>query len=222
MQLPVYTKEGVPTGAQQALADAVFGVEPNAHTMYQAVTAEQAHRRHGTRSTKTRGEVSGANRKLFRQKGTGNARAGMLRTNVRVGGGRAHGPRPHAYSYALPKKVKALARSSALTTRIRENAMFVVEDFTLDAPRTKSVARLFNTLGVTGHRILFVTSAPSPALVRSCRNLPNVVVRHGNAFSTQDILGCQRLVIQQGALPQIGNTGAHEGSGTSDSAPAGH
>ena len=122
MKLPLYTAEGSQTGDMVEASDAIFAIDPNDQAIYQAVVADRAHRRQGTHSTKTRSEVAGSGRKLYRQKGTGNARPGSIRTPVRVGGGRAFGPRPHLYRYAIPKKVKNLARRSALTYRAREEA----------------------------------------------------------------------------------------------------
>src|SRR6478609_4519235 len=149
MELSLLSMKGQETGRKVTLSDAIFGIEPNEHAMYLDVKQYLANQRQGTHKSKERAEVAGTTKKLKKQKGTGGARAGSMKSPVFVGGGRAFGPRPRDYSFKLNKKVKALARISALSYKAKENAITVLEDFSFDAPKTKSYTDLMKNLNMT-------------------------------------------------------------------------
>jgi len=173
MHAPVFQRDGTSAGTVD-LADAIFNIEPNDHAIYQAVVGQRAHDRQGTHATKNRAQVRGGGRKPFRQKGTGRARQGSIRASLYVGGGRAHGPTPHPYAYQLSQKLRTLARKSALTYKARENAVMVVEDFALAAPKTKELAAVLDALHLADQHVLFVTAEKSDDFLRATRNLRNV------------------------------------------------
>ena len=156
MELSVYNIKGEDTGKKVTLNDAVFGIEPNEHAIYLDVKQYMANKRQGTHKSKERSEVSGSTRKLIRQKGSGGARRGDINSPVMVGGGRVFGPRPRNYSFKLNKKVKSLARKSALSLKAQENAIFVVEDFTFEAPKTKEFISIAQNLKVADKKLLLV------------------------------------------------------------------
>ncbi len=202
MELQVYRQDGSETGRTISLDASVFGIkQPNDHAIWLDVRAIQANGRQGTHKTKDRGEVAGSTRKLYRQKGTGFARAGSAKSPIRRSGGTIFGPRPRTYGISVNKKVKRLARRSALTYKQQANAIRVVEDFSLDAPSTKSVVRFLGALQVTGQRTLILTAGPQEILYKSARNIPKVQVRQSAVASTLDIMLAKVLVIQESALP---------------------
>src|SRR5690606_18470084 len=157
MKPPVYTRDGAESGRTVELDEAVFGLEPNDHVIWLDVRAAQAHGRQGTHKTKERSEVARPTRKLYRQKGTGNARVGDAKSPTRKGGGTIFGPRPHTYSVGVNKKTKQLARRSALAYKLQNDAFRVVEDFGFDAPKTRDMAAVLNALGLAGSKVLFLT-----------------------------------------------------------------
>lgn len=200
MELNVYKKDGTLSGEKVVLRPDIFEIEPHDHALYLDVKAYLANQRQGTHKVKGRSEVSGGGRKPFRQKGTGRARQGTIRAVQMVGGGRAHGPQPRNYRQELPQKVKKLARRSALSYKAREDKIIVVEDFSMDAPKTREVAELLKNLKIEDHKVLFLTSRLDINFYKSARNIPYKWVLPAPQFSTYDVLNAQVLVMQKGAV----------------------
>ncbi|MGN0165688.1 MAG: 50S ribosomal protein L4 [Lachnospiraceae bacterium] len=196
----VYNKEGVQTGSIE-LNDAVFGVEVNTHLMHLAVVSQLANKRQGTQSAKTRSEVSGGGRKPWRQKGTGHARQGSTRSPQWTGGGVVFAPKPRDYSVKMNKKEKAAAIKSALTSRVAESKIFVMEDLAFDTIKTKQVVNLLNNLNV--EKALVVTVDVEDNVVLSARNLQGVRTVPSNAINVYDILKYDNLVITKDAVAKI-------------------
>lgn len=196
----VYNKEGVQTGSIE-LNDAVFGVEVNTHLMHLAVVAQLANKRQGTQSAKTRSEVSGGGRKPWRQKGTGHARQGSTRSPQWTGGGVVFAPKPRDYSVKMNKKEKAAAIKSALTSRVAESKIFVMEDLAFETIKTKQVVTLLNNLKV--NKALVVTADVEDKVVLSARNLQGVRTVPSNAINVYDILKYDNLVITKDAVAKI-------------------
>ncbi len=200
MELDVYQYNGSPAGRTIALDAAVFGVDPNDHVLWLDVRRTQAAARQGTHKTKERGEVKGSNRKLYRQKGTGMARAGNAASPLRRGGGRIFGPRPHKYNVRLSKKVKRNARCSALSYKASDGAIRVVSSLDYESPSTRALVTLLGNLELEGKPVLIVTASNHPALFRSSSNIERVVVREARNVSTEDILRAGVLVCEEEAL----------------------
>src|SRR5437764_13987096 len=173
MQVEVLNIKGEKTGRTIELPDDVFGIEPNDHVIYLAVKQYQAAQRQGTHKVKTRAEVKGASRKLHRQKGTGGSRKGNIRNPLYKGGGTIFGPKPHSYDFKLNKKVKDLAKMSALSYKAKENAIVVVEDINLDAPKTKTFMNIMNSLKVGNKKMMFVLPEYNDTVYTSLRNVPS-------------------------------------------------
>ncbi|MEP0545536.1 MAG: 50S ribosomal protein L4 [Rhodothermales bacterium] len=203
MNLPVYTREGSDAGRTVELDESVFGIEPNDHAIWLDVRAAQAHARQGTHKTKGRSEVRGSTRKLYRQKGTGNARVGDVKSPTRVGGGIVFGPRPHTYSVGVNRKTKQLARRSALTYKAQQDGLRVVEDFGMDAPKTRDLAGLLKSHELAGRKVLFLTEAHDDVLYRSGRNIPKLTVLPATGASTLDLMSAQVILLQEGALAAL-------------------
>lgn len=203
MKLPVYTRQGSDAGRTVELDESVFGIEPNDHAIWLDVRAAQAHARQGTHKTKERSEVRGSTRKLYRQKGTGNARVGDAKSPIRIGGGTIFGPRPHTYSVGVNRKTKQLARRSALTYKAQNDALRVVEDFTLDAPKTREIVGLLKGAELEGKKVLFLTGSADDVLYRSARNVPGLTVRTATGASTLDIASAHVVLMQEAALTAL-------------------
>lgn len=203
MELSVYNIQGQDTGKKVALNDAVFGIEPNDHAIYLDVKQFLANQRQGTHKSKERSEVSGSTRKLHKQKGTGGARIGDINSPVLVGGGRVFGPKPRDYRFKLNKKVKALARKSALTYKAQENAIVVVEDFSFEAPKTKEFVALTKKLQVADKKIVLVLSNQNKNVYLSARNLTNARVITLSDLNTYRVLDNKALVLTESALEAI-------------------
>jgi large subunit ribosomal protein L4 len=203
MKIDVFKTNGEKLDKKVDLAKEVFGIEPNEHTLYLAVKAELANMRQGTHKTKTRGESRGGGAKPWKQKGRGTARSGSRRSPIWVGGGRAFGPEPHLYTTKLPKKVKRLARRSALSQKFSEKAVLVVDDFNLKEAKTKSLATLLDNLGLTGKKLTILVSSIEENLYLSSRNIPNVYVVEAQRASTYEIMDCETLVIEKSAVKSI-------------------
>ena len=191
------------TGRQVTLNDSIFGIEPNDHAIYLAVKQFMANRRQGTHKSKERSEVSGSTRKIGRQKGGGGARRGDLNSPLLVGGGRVFGPKPRDYSFKLNKKVKALARCSALSYKAKENAIVVVEDFTFEAPKTKEFIGMVNNLKVSGKKLLLVLLEPNKNVYLSARNLKNANVQIVSGLNTYRVLDAGVLLLTENSLKAI-------------------
>ncbi len=205
MELSVYNIKGEDTGKKVTLNDAVFGIEPNEHAIYLDVKQYMANKRQGTHKAKERSEVSGSTRKLIRQKGSGGARRGDINSPVMVGGGRVFGPRPRDYSFKLNKKVKALARKSALSLKAQENAIYVVEDFTFEAPKTKEFVSVAQNLKVADKKMLLVLGSQNKNVYLSARNLPKAKVVTTSELNTYKVLDCASLVLTESSVAAINN-----------------
>ena len=203
MKLTVYTRDGAPAGREVELDEAIFGIEPNDHAIWLDVRQIQANARQGTHKTKERGEVSKSRRKLYRQKGTGYARAGDAKSPIRKGGGTIFGPKPHEYRLKVNKKTKRLARRSALTYKAREGALRIVEDFSLETPKTSEIANLLAGNELTGRKVLLLTPGRDEALYRSGRNIPKLSVQPAGETSTVDLLDAQTVLLMEGALDAL-------------------
>ena len=203
MDVEVYQDDGVGAGRTATLDPTVFEIEPNNHIIWLDVKRIQAHERQGTNKTKERSEVRGSTRKLYRQKGTGNARVGDAQSPIRRGGGRAHGARPRSYDHDLNKKEKRLARRSALAYKAQADAVRVVEDFSMDRPSTRELKDLLELLDLEGQKVLVATSEVEIEIYRSAQNLSNVNVREVQSVNTVDILDADAVVFQEGALEWI-------------------
>ena len=199
MELAVLNTQGKETGRKVVLSDAVFGVEANDHAIYLDVKQYLADQRQGTHKSKQRNEVAGSTRKLKRQKGTGGARCGSIKSPLFPGGGRIFGPVPRDYSFKLNKKLKRLARRSALTYKARANAITVVEGINLDAHKTKSVVALANALKVADKKVLLVLPESNVNLQLSCRNIPSVKAILVSNLNTYEIMNASALVMVEGA-----------------------
>ncbi|WP_077623965.1 50S ribosomal protein L4 [Sediminibacillus massiliensis] len=185
------------------LNDSVFGIEPNTHVLHDAVVMQQASLRQGTHAVKNRSEVSGGGRKPWRQKGTGRARQGSIRSPQWVGGGTVFGPTPRSYSYKLPKKVRRLALKSALSSKVKEESLLVLESLTFDAPKTKEVVSMLAALNVDG-KALIVTADKDEVVARSANNLPNVKVLTVSEVNVLDLLTHDKLILTKEAAEKAG------------------
>ena len=203
MELSVYNIKGEDTGRKITLDDAIFAIEPNDHAIYLDVKQFLANQRQGTHKSKERSEISGSTRKLIRQKGGGGARRGDINSPVLVGGGRVFGPTPRDYGFKLNKKVKALARRSALTYKAHKQEIVVVENFELAAPKTKDFVALSKALQVADKKALFVVEALSDNLVLSSRNLRTARVMNAFQLNTYSVLDCKKLILTEAAVAVI-------------------
>ena len=203
MELTVYNIKGEDTGRKVQLNDSIYAIEPNEHVMYLAVKQYLADQRQGTHKSKERSELSGSTRKLFRQKGTGGARRGDINSPLLRGGARVFGPKPRDYSFKLNKKVKALARKSALTCKVMDNEIIVVEDFTFDTIKTKQMVNILDSFKVNGMRNMFVFTEPNRNVVLSARNIQRTNVVLARNLNTYDILNAKRIFITESALKPI-------------------
>ena len=206
MEVSVLNINGQETGRKVALNDAIFGIEPNDHVIYLAVNQYLAAQRQGTHKSKERSEITGSTRKLIRQKGGGGARRGDIKSPLLRGGGRVFGPRPRDYWFKLNKKVKALARKSALTYKAQQNAIIVVEDFDFEAPKTKQGIKLLNNLKVEGKKTLIVLSEVKKNVNLSVRNIQRVDVMTACNLNTYRVMNANVLVVTESALNQIDET----------------
>ncbi len=203
MKVNVYGIDGKKTDTQVELSDEVFAITPNDHVIWLDVKAILANRRQGTHATKGRSYVSGGGKKPFRQKGTGRARQGSIRAPHFVGGGRVFGPQPRDYSQKVNKKVKKLARRSALTYKAKDNKILVVENFNYDTPSTKKMIELLKNFDLEDKKVLLCTADYAPAIVKSAGNLFKVEVRESATFSTYDVLKADTVIFQEGALQKV-------------------
>jgi large subunit ribosomal protein L4 len=199
MQVDVLNINGQSTGRTIELPDDIFGIEPNDHVIYLAVKQYLAAGRQGTHKVKTRAEVKGASRKLHKQKGTGGSRKGNIRNPLYKGGGTIFGPKPHSYDFKLNKKVKDLAKMSALAYKAKENAIVVVEDITFDAPKTKTIAGTLKNLKMDAKKALFILPEYNDNLYLSLRNIPNADGTLLADVNTYEIMNADVLVLTEGA-----------------------
>lgn len=203
MELKVYNINGSETGRTINLNDSIFAIEPNEHAVYLDVKQYLADQRQGTHKSKERSEIAGSTRKLKRQKGTGGARSGDINSPLFVGGGRVFGPKPRDYRFKLNVKVKRLARRSALSAKVAENSMTVVENFTLEAPKTKKMIEILNNMKVSDKKSLFVLENQNNFVSLSARNLKNVKVVNVAQLNTYDIMNAQNIIVSEGSISEI-------------------
>ena len=206
MEVNVLNIKGEETGRKVTLNESIFGITPNDHAIYLDVKQYMASQRHGTHKSKERSEISGSTRKLGRQKGGGGARRGDINSPLLVGGARVFGPKPRDYWFKLNKKVKALARKSALSYKAQANNIVVVEDFTFEAPKTKDFVNVVNNLKVSGKKLLMVLSGADKNVYLSARNLERTNVMVASALNTYKVLDAETLVVTESALKAIEET----------------
>ncbi|HQO86831.1 MAG TPA: 50S ribosomal protein L4 [Bacteroidia bacterium] len=203
MELEIKQRNGQATGRKVTLNSEIFAATPNDHAIWLDVKSIMANARQGTHKSKQRNEVSGTTKKLKRQKGTGGARAGSMKSPLFVGGGRVFGPQPRDYSFKLNKKVKRLARISALSYKAKDNNITIVENVTMEAPKTSEVVNILKQLELANKKVLMVTGDTNKNLFLSSRNLQRSKVLSASEINTYDILNAQNLVLEEGALPVI-------------------
>jgi large subunit ribosomal protein L4 len=203
MEVSVLNINGQETGRKVTLNEAIFGIEPNDHVLYLDVKQYLANQRQGTAKSKERSEITGSTRKLIRQKGGGGARRGDIKSPVLKGGGRVFGPKPRDYSFKLNKKVKQLARRSALSYKAQENAIIVVEDFTMDAPKTKEFINITKNLKVEDKKLLLLLPEVDKNVNLSARNLKRAEVMTASALNTYKVLNADVLVVTEKSLESI-------------------
>jgi large subunit ribosomal protein L4 len=199
MQVEVLNTKGKATGRTVELPEEIFGAEPNNHVIYLAVKQYLAAQRQGTHKVKTRAEVQGASRKLHRQKGTGGSRKGNIRNPLYKGGGTIFGPKPHLYDFKLNRKVKDLAKISALSYKAKDNAIFVVEDITMDSPKTKTFVDILGNLKVADKKAMFIMPENNDNVERSIRNVPSVLGVLLSDINTYDIVNSEVLILTESA-----------------------
>lgn len=203
MELAVVKTNGEKTSRKVNLSDSIFAIEPNDHAIYLDVKSYLANQRQGTHKSKQRNEVSGSTRKIKRQKGTGGARAGSIKNPQFRGGGRIFGPVPRDYSIKVNKKIKDLARKSALTYKARENAIAVLEDFTFEQPKTKNYINLLSALSLADKKTLLVLPEVNKNIVLSGRNLKNTKITTADQINTYDVLNADTLIFLESSVPKV-------------------
>ena len=203
MKVAVVDINGKNTGRSVELSDAIFGIEPNNHAIYLDVKQYLANKRQGTHKSKERAEISGSTRKIKKQKGTGTARAGSIKSPVFRGGGRVFGPRPRNYSFKLNKSLKRLARQSALSLKAKEENIVVVENFDFEAPKTKSFIDVLKSLGIENKKSLFVLDESNKNVYLSSRNLKGVNIVNGSGIATYEVLNANKVILSESCLEEI-------------------
>ena len=203
MEIEVYNIEGKKTSKKVSLDDSIFNIEPNDHVIYLDVKQHLANKRQGTHKAKERSELSGSTRKLRKQKGSGMARVGDINSPVLRGGARVFGPRPKDYNFKLNKKTKKLARKSALSYKVKDNNLFIVEDFNFETPKTKSFIELLNNFSISNKKTLLVLSDSNKNVYLSSRNLKKAKVVSATDLNTYDILNAQNILVVESSLNKI-------------------
>lgn len=206
MKLTIYKIDGKSSGKKAELDDTIFGIEPNETVMYEDVRRILANRRQGTAKTKERGEVRGGGRKAYKQKGTGMARRGSMRSPLLKGGGTIFGPKPRTYTVRLTKKAKRLARKSALSLKASDEAIKVIQNLNFEEPRTKQVVELLEAFKLTGKKILILTANVDKNVLLSARNIPGVSVLEANKPTTYEIMNADELLLLVDAIPVLEST----------------
>jgi large subunit ribosomal protein L4 len=205
MEVAVVKYSGEKTSKKVNLSDEVFGIEPNDHAIYLDVKSFLANQRQGTHKSKQRNEISGSSKKIKKQKGTGGARAGNIKNPLFKGGGRVFGPAPRDYSFKLNKKVKDLARKSALTYKAKDNAIAVLEDFNFDSPKTKQYVSLLNALSMGDKKTLLVLPANNKNVVLSGRNVQNAKITTADQINTYDVMHADNVIFVESSISKIEN-----------------
>ena len=205
MDISILTYSGEDTGRKVKLSKNVFGVTPNDHAIYLDVKQYLANQRQGTHKSKERADISGSTRKIKKQKGTGTARAGSIKSPIFRGGGRAFGPQPRDYSFKLNKKLKVIARKSALTYKAKEKNISVLEDFSFASPRTKEYIQMLEALALNSKKTLLVLPEGNKNIALSGRNIPNTKVVIAEQLNTYDMIDAENLIIAEGSIEKIDN-----------------
>lgn len=203
MELKVVNTKGKETSKSVTLTDSIYAIEPNDHAIYLDVKNILAHKRQGTHKSKERGDIAGSTRKIKKQKGTGTARAGSIKSPVFRGGGRVFGPRPRSYGFKLNAKVKLLARKSALSYKAKEKSIVILEDLKFEAPKTKDFIALLENLNMSFEKILVVTAGNNKNVYLSARNIPGTKIVSADSLNTYDILNANKVVIAEGSVEMI-------------------
>jgi large subunit ribosomal protein L4 len=206
MKLDIYKIDGSKSGNEAVLNDAIFSIEPNEVALYEDIRRHLANKRQGTSKTKERSEITGSTKKLYKQKGTGNARRGNIKSPLLRKGGTVFGPKPRDYSFKLNKKVIQLARKSALSVKASENSVTIVEDFTFESPKTKQVVSMLEAFGLSNNKVLILTANTDHSIVKSASNIPGVHVLEGNKPNTYQLLHADTIIIQKSALEVLENS----------------
>lgn len=205
MDIAVVKYSGESTGRKVNLSSEVFGIEPNDHAIWLDVKSYLANQRQGTHKAKQRNEISGSSKKLKKQKGTGGARAGNIKNPQFKGGGRVFGPQPRDYSFKLNKKVKDLARKSALTYKAKDNSIAIVENFNFDAPKTTQYIKLLSSLSLSDKKTLLILPENNKNVVLSGRNIQNAKITTAAQLSTYDVMNAEQLILVEGSIEKIDN-----------------
>lgn len=205
MEISVLKNSGEDTGRKVTLSDDIFGIEPNDHAIYLDVKQFLANQRQGTHKSKERNEVAGSTKKIKKQKGTGTARAGSIKSPVFRGGGRVFGPQPRDYSFKLNKKLKTLARKSALTYKAQDKGLVVLEDLAFDEPKTKEFIKVLNGLSVADKKTLLVLPESNKNVVLSGRNVKNAKITTADSLNTYDVLNADSLLISESSIEKLEN-----------------
>ncbi|MDX2188669.1 MAG: 50S ribosomal protein L4 [Bacteroidota bacterium] len=203
MELHIYNIEGKDTGRKIKLSEEVFGIEPNEHCVYLDVKQYLANQRQGTHKAKERSEVSYSTKKIVKQKGSGGARHGSIKAGIFVGGGRMFGPRPRDYGFKLNQKTKEVARKSALSAKVKENAITIIEDFNLDEPKTKAYLNILSSLSIDSKKSLFIVGEYNKNIALSGRNLPKSKVRVATELNTYDLVNNEVIVLSESAVKKL-------------------
>lgn len=205
MEIAVIKNSGEDTGRKVNLSDDIFGIEPNDHAIYLDVKQFLANQRQGTHKSKERAEIVGSTKKIKRQKGTGTARAGSIKSPIFRGGGRVFGPQPRDYSFKLNKKLKVLARKSALAYKAKDNGLVVLEDFSMEAPKTKEYVNVLNNLSLGDKKTLVVVAENDKNMTLSSRNIQNSKVVTADSLNTYDLLNAESVVLSESSVEKIEN-----------------
>lgn len=205
MEIAVLNIKGEDTGKKVTLSEEVFGIEPNQHVVYLDVKQYLANQRQGTHKSKERAEIAHSTRKIKRQKGTGGARAGSIKSPVFIGGGRVFGPRPRDYYFKLNKKVKVLARKSVLSSKAKADSISIIEDFTFESPKTKQYLEMLSALSLSNKKTLLILSSYDKNVYLSGRNIPKVNVSIADDVNTYDLINAEVLLISEGAISKLEN-----------------
>lgn len=203
MELEVYNISGQKTAKKAVLDDNIFGIEPNDHAIYLDIKQYMANHRQGTHASKEKGDITGSTKKLKKQKGTGTARFGSIKSPLFKGGGRVFGPQPREYGFKLNKKLKKLARQSALTYKARENGIIVMEDFTLESPKTKNFVSLLKNFDLQGKKVLMVLAGNDKNVYLSSRNIQKTKITDAASINTYDILNANSIIVAESSLKEI-------------------
>lgn len=203
MKVKVLSRDGKETGREVNLSDDVFGIEPNDHAVYLSVKSYLAAQRQGTHKSKEKNEVARTTKKAFRQKGTGGARRGSMKSPVVKGGGRAFGPKPHTYDLKVNKKVKDLAKRSALTYKAKDGNLIIIEDFNVASAKTKEFAAVVNGLNLKTTKSTFILEGADKNTQLAARNIPSVYIVESKSLNVYDIMNCKKLVLNEGAVKAL-------------------